>query len=84
MPLSERTKDLLCRAIAVSPILQRYALPGLVGLLLVGVGVWQQITWLTIAGLLLAAPVLWCYLVIMVVCPLILLFSKNQPRHWKE
>jgi hypothetical protein len=84
MPLSERTRNLLLNAIAVSPIMKRFALPGLIGMLLIGVGIWQKIDWLWIAGLVLAAPVLWCYLVIMLVYPIMALFTKSQPRHWKE
>lgn len=88
MPLSVRTKELLLSAIAVSPILRRFGLPGVAGLLLIGVGWWQRFTWLTIAGVILAAPVLWCYFVIMVICPLVLLYEKlfATPRepYWKE
>lgn len=88
MALSERTKHLLLNAIAVSPIMQRFALPGIVGALLIGLGVWQKITWLTITGLILAAPVLWCYFVIMVIYPIVLLFEKlfgqSPKRHGEE
>ena len=88
MPLPERAKELLMSAIAVSPIMKRFALPGAVGLILAAVGVWQQITWLTIVGLILAIPILWCYFVIMVIYPLMFLFEKlfAKPRepYWKE
>jgi hypothetical protein len=88
MPLSERTKELLLNAIAVSPIMQRFALPGAAGLIVAAVGHWQKIPWLTITGLVLAAPVLWCLLVIMVICPIVLLYEKlfGEPpkRHWEE
>jgi magnesium-transporting ATPase (P-type) len=88
MALSERTQNLLLNAIAVSPIMQRFAFPGAAGLVLAAVGAWQDIPWLTIAGLILAAPVLWCYFVIMVICPIVLLFEKlfsgPPKRHWEE
>ena len=84
MPLPEKTKNLLLNTIAVSPILKRFMLPGIIGMLLTGVGVWQEMEWLTITGLVLAAPVLWCYVVVIIVYPLILLFSKTPKRHWED
>ena len=63
MPLSEKTKYFLMKAVAISPIMNRFMLPGIIGMLLTGVGVWQEMTWLAIAGLVLAAPILWCYVV---------------------
>ncbi len=84
MPLSENIRNLAESAIAISPIVRRFALPGLVGFLLIGLGWWQQTTWLTIAGLILAAPILWCYVVLALVYPLLFLFEKRQPRHWEE
>lgn len=84
MPLSEKIRSLGENAIAISPILRRFGVPGLAGLLLIGLDLWQQTTWLTITGMILAAPVIWCYVVVMVVYPLLLLFCKAQERHWKE
>ena len=88
MPVSEKTKNLLMNAIAVSPIMKRFMLPGIIGMLLAGVGLWQDMEWLVITGLVLAAPVLWCYLLVMVVYPLMLLYEKlfTKPRepYWKE
>lgn len=84
MPLSEKTKTLLMNTIAVSPVMKRFMLPGIIGMLLTGVGLWQKMEWLTITGLVLAAPILWCYVVVMVVTPLVLLFSKAPKRHWEE
>lgn len=84
MLLSEKTRCLLMNTIAVSPILKRFMLPGIIGMLLTGVGVWQEMEWLTITGFILAAPVLWCYVVVIAVYPLILLFSKAPKRHWEE
>ena len=84
MQLSEKTKNLLMNAIAVSPIMNRFWLPGILGMLLIGVGVWQEIEWLIITGLVLAAPILWCYVVVIVICPLGILFSKAPKRHWED
>ena len=84
MPLSEKIRNLGENAIAISPILRRFGGPGLIGLLLIGLGLWQDMTWLTIAGIILAAPVIWCYVVLIVVYPLLILFCKPQQRHWKE
>ncbi len=84
IPLSEKIRNLAESAIAISPIIRRFALPGLVGFLLIGLGWWQQTTWLTIAGLILAAPILWCYVVLAFVVPLMALFHKPQPPYWKE
>lgn len=81
--LSEKPKDRMLTMIAVSPILQRFAFPGILGMVLVGIGIWQDIPWLSIVGLILAAPVIWCYLLILVVYPMMLLFDK-PPKRWKE
>ena len=82
--LSEKMKERVMTMIAVSPIFQRFALPGLIGLTCFGLGIWLGIPWLWIIGLILATPVLWCYLVIMVVYPVILLFEKPTKRYWSE
>lgn len=88
MPLSERTKNLLLGAIAVSPIMQRFAVPGFIGIALIAVGLWQNLDWLAIIGFILAAPVLWCYFVIMAIYPLMLLyeklFMKPHEPYWKD
>ena len=74
MPLSNRTKDLLLASFAISPIIARFSLPGLIGFLLFAVGVWQQITWLKVVGVVLAAPILWVYAVLFFVyCPILLI-----------
>lgn len=51
--------------LAVSPILQRFALPGIVGILIVALALWLQLHWLMVIGVVLLLPVLWCYLVIL-------------------
>jgi len=65
MPLSEKTRNLLLAPFAISPILQRFAWPGVLGMLLLGLGVWQQIGWLKLTGLVLVAPILWVYAVLL-------------------
>jgi hypothetical protein len=73
MPLSNRTKDLLLAPFAISPIIARFSLPGLIGFLLFVVGAWQQTTWLKVMGVVLAAPILWAYAVLFLVyCPILL------------
>lgn len=88
MPLSENTRTLLLNIIAVSPIMKRFMLPGIVGMLLAGAGLWQEMDWLVITGLVLAAPILWCYMVVALIYPIMLLFEKllggPPKRHWEE
>ena len=80
MRISDRTKDLLLAAFAISPIIARFALPALIGVLLFAAGVWQQATWLKVIGVVLAAPILWAYAVLLFVyCPL-LLFEAIRSR----
>ena len=81
---SEEAKGRLWTMIAVSPILQRFALPGIVGMIVPGLGIWQDLQWLSIAGLILAVPMVWCCLLILVVYPIILLFDKPPKRYWEE
>ncbi len=83
-PLSERIKNLAEHAIAISPIIKRFWLPGTIGILLLAAGLWQEIEWLAITGLILAAPIFWCYVVIGIIGPLISLFEKPQEKHWKD
>jgi hypothetical protein len=82
--LSEHAKERLWTMFAVSSILQRFVLPGMFGLAFIGVGIWKDIPWLLIAGLILAAPIVWCYVLIMVVYPIILLFEKPPKRYWEK
>ena len=73
MPLSDRSKALLLAPFAISPIIARFSLPALIGLLLFVVGAWQQTTWLKVMGLVLAAPILWALAVLFFVyCPILL------------
>lgn len=76
MALSERTKSLLGALFAISPILRRFALSGLVGLLLFAAGAWQDLDWLKVAGIILAAPVIWAYAVLLLVYFPYLLFDS--------
>ena len=73
MPLSNRTRELLLAPFAISPIIARFSLPGVIGFLLFAVGVWQHTTWLKVAGIVLAAPILWAYAVLFFVyCPILI------------
>jgi len=76
MPLSEKTKNLLLTPFAISPIMRRFSLPGLVGFLLLAIGVWQQLDWLKVTGIILAAPIIWAYAVLMLVYFPFLLFDS--------
>ena len=76
MALSERSKRLLLAPFAISPIMGRFSLPGLVGLLLFAVGVWQDLGWLRVTGIILAAPIIWVYAVVLLVYFPFLLFDS--------
>jgi hypothetical protein len=70
MPLSEKAKNILLAPFAISHIMQRCWLPGMIGLLLLLIGNWCHIGWLEVAGIILAAPMIWVYaLVIFVFLP---------------
>ena len=72
--LSDRAKELLLAPFAISPIIGRFACPGVVGCVLFGIGVWQQMTWLKVTGAILAAPIVWAYAVLLFVyCPILLI-----------
>jgi len=68
MPLSEKTKGILLAPFAISRIMQRYWLPGLLGLVLFVVGLWQHVGWLKVTGIVLAAPIIWVYAVVILLC----------------
>jgi predicted RND superfamily exporter protein len=44
-------------------------LPGLLGILLAVIGYANKITWVTVIGLVLAAPIIWSYAVVLIVLP---------------
>lgn len=70
MPLSAKIKNLLAAPFAISRIMQKFAVPGLVGVVLFGIGRWQDLAWLQITGMALAAPIAWVYaLVIFIFIP---------------
>jgi len=75
MPLSEKTRNILLAPFAISPILQRFAWPGIAGFLIFGIGLWRQLDWLMVIGGILAAPVLWAYAVLLLVYIPYLLFD---------
>ena len=80
MRISDRTRNLLLAPFAISPIIGRFALPALIGVVLFVAGVWLQATWLKVIGVVLAAPILWAYAVLLFVyCPL-LLFEAIRSR----
>ena len=53
--------------LAISCIMQQWLLPGIVGAVLFILGFWLDIECVEIAGLILAAPGLWAYTVIILV-----------------
>jgi hypothetical protein len=76
MPLSEQTKNRLLMPFAISPIMKWGAFPGIVGLVLIAIGVVKKVGWLKIAGVVLAAPMLWCYFVVIFIFLPYLMFDK--------
>jgi hypothetical protein len=52
------------------------ALPGLVGLVIMGIGIYQQIDTLKIVGFVLTIPILWVYIVIMFIYIPFAIFDK--------
>jgi len=76
MPLSEKKRSILLAPFAISPILQRFAWPGIAGLLIFGIGLWRQVDWLMVIGAILAAPVIWADAVLVLVYIPYLLFDS--------
>lgn len=76
MPLSEQTKNRLLMPFAISPIMKWGAFPGIVGLVLIAVGVVKKVGWLKIAGVVLAAPMFWCYFVVIFIFLPYLVFDR--------
>jgi hypothetical protein len=80
MRLSEKTKNCLLAPFAISPIMQRFSLPGLFGVLLFAVGAWLHIDWLKVTGIILTVPIIWVYAVIMLVYFPYLIFDSIRRR----
>jgi hypothetical protein len=78
--LSEKTRNILLAPFAISRIMKRFWLPGLVGMLLFAVGQWQNVGWLKIVGIVLAAPIIWVYAVVMFVFFPFILFDGLRRR----
>ena len=76
MPLSEKTKNRLLMPFAISPILKWGALPGILGLVLIAIGVVKKIGWLKFAGAVLAAAMFWCYFVVIFIFLPYLVFDR--------
>ena len=80
MPISEKARNILLAPFAISHIMERCWLPGLVGVLLFAVGVWRHLGWLKIAGIVIALPVIWVYAVVMFVFFPYILFDSVRRR----
>jgi hypothetical protein len=76
MPLSEQTKNRLLIPYAISPIMKWGAFPGIVGLGLIAIGVVKKVGWLKIAGIVLAAPMFWCYFLVIFIFLPYLVFDR--------
>lgn len=62
VPRSERIKRALLMPFAIEPIMKCGAIPGIVGVVVLAVGLFQKIRWLEIVGAVLAAPIFWFFL----------------------
>ena len=78
--ISQKVRNKLLALFAVSPIMKKWALPGMVGIILAGFGAWRRLVWLEIAGFVFAAPILWVYIVIIFVYFPLFLVDKIR-RH---
>ena len=67
MALSRKLKNVLAAPFAVSYIMDKFMVPGIVGAVVFAVGRWQGIEWLQIVGAVLAAPIAWVYAVVIFV-----------------
>ena len=76
MLLSEKIKNILLAPFAISRMMKRCWLPGLVGLLLFAVGSWQHLGWMKMAGVVIAAPVIWVYAVLILIYFPLILFDR--------
>lgn len=76
----EKARNILLAPFAISHIMDRCWLPGLIGLLLFAVGLWRHVGWLKIAGIVLAAPIIWVYAVLMFVFLPYILFDSVRRR----
>jgi len=56
--------------------MKRCAVPSLIGIVVLAIGFIQKIRWLEIVGVILAAPILWVYFVIIFVFMPMLIFGK--------
>ena len=67
MVIDTSKKDAHFMTLAMSCNMQRWLLPGIVGVVLFMLGFWLNIECVEIAGLILAAPGLWAYTIIIFV-----------------
>lgn len=76
MPLSDKTKNRLLMPFTISPIMKWSAFPGIIGLVLLAIGVVGKAGWLKITGAVLAAPIFWCYFVVIFIFLPYLVFNR--------
>jgi hypothetical protein len=79
MVIDTSKKDAHLMTLAISGVMERWLLPAIVGVVLFVLGFWWDIECVEIAGLVLAAPGLWAYTVIIFV-----LFPIAALKHIQE
>lgn len=67
MKLPAKMRNRIGSLFAISLIMQRFILPGIVGIVCFSLGLWLHISWLRVLGIVLAAPIIWVYCVIIFV-----------------
>jgi len=85
MAIDTSKKDAHLMKLAISCIMQRWLLPGIVGVVLFMLGFWLDIECVEISGLILAAPGLWAYAaIIFVLFPIAALKRIQMNRKLKK
>jgi hypothetical protein len=77
---SERIRELLAAPFAISPIIQHFWLPGVIGILCLTIAMSQDVGWLALLGAVLAAPVIWALAVLILVYFPYLLYDAIRRR----
>ncbi len=78
----KKIETIVSNLLAISVIMNRFSLPGMLGIILFTVGIWQRIGWIEIVGIILSLPIIWVYFVLIFVFFPSIIFERI--RHYMK
>ena len=79
---SARIRELLAAPFAISPIIQRFWLPGVIGIVCLTIAMSRDVGWLALLGAVPAAPIIWALAELILIHFPYLLYDAIR-RRWR-